>query len=70
MAEPQITEIAAYFAARLPDEGVEQSVTRNGWRHALRLAREQGVTDWLVELVSRQAPDDDTLQAHCETLRS
>jgi hypothetical protein len=69
MAEPQITEIASYFATRLPDEGVDTEVTRNGWRHALRLARKQGNVDWLVDFVTREAPDDATVEAYCEALR-
>ncbi len=69
MATPPITEIASYFTARMPDEGVDPQVTRDGWRHALRLARERGDVGWITELVTREAPDDPVLQAHCESLK-
>ena len=70
MAEPQITEIAADFVTRLPDEGGDPAVAREGWRRALRLARELGDVGWVAKLVSHRAPDDATLRAHCEALRS
>lgn len=69
MAEPQITAIASYFTARLPDEGVDPQVTTDGWRRAIRLARERGDVEWLTDLVARHAPDDPTLQAHCDALK-
>ena len=69
MPEPQITEIASYFATHLPDDGVEHRTARDGWRRAIRLARQRGEIAWLTELVARQAPEDPTLQAHCEDLR-
>ena len=69
MAEPQITHIATYFATHLPSDGVEHGIVRDGWRRAIRLARQVGEIGWLTDLVSRQAPTDDTLQAHCEALR-
>ncbi|MCA9492560.1 MAG: hypothetical protein KC621_21655 [Myxococcales bacterium] len=69
MAEPQITEIATYLTDRLPDEGVDPSVTREGWRRALRHARERGDIDRLTEIVARHAPGDEKLEAMCEDLR-
>ena len=69
MAEPQITEIAAAFATRLPDQGADPAASKEGWRRALHLARELGDMGWVTRLVARRAPDDATLQAHCETLR-
>lgn len=69
MAEPQITEIASYFADHLPSDGVEHQVARDGWRHAIRLAREKRVIGWLTDLVARQDPQDPTLQDYCEQLR-
>ncbi len=69
MAEPQITEIASYIASRLPEEGSDPQVARDGWRRAIRLARQRGDIGWLTDLVAKQAPEDATLQAHCEALR-
>ncbi len=69
MNEPPITEIASYFATHLPDGDVEHRVARNGWRHAIRLARERGADiRWLTDFVLRQAPHDPTLRAHCDAL--
>jgi hypothetical protein len=68
MAEPQITEIASYFATHLPSDGVESGIVRDGWRRAIRLARQRGEIRWLTDLVSRQDPQDGVLQAHCEAL--
>lgn len=69
MPEPQITEIASYFATHLPSDGVAHGIARDGWRRAIRLARQRGEIGWLTDLVARQAPDDATLQAHCAVLR-
>jgi hypothetical protein len=69
MAEPQITDIASYFAARIPTEGVPPEEAREAWRHTLRYARTTGAITPLTALVERSDPEDPTLQAHCETLR-
>lgn len=69
MAEPQITEIATYFAARMPTEGVSEPEAREAWRTTLRYARQTGAIEPLTELVSRTEPEDPTLQRHCEDLR-
>lgn len=69
MAEPQITDIAGCFATHLPTDGVPVPEAREGWRRALRLAREQGDAGWLADVAERQAPADAVVKAHCEALR-
>jgi hypothetical protein len=69
VAEPHITEIASYLATTLPEPGSDPAVARDGWRRAIRLARELGDVRWLTDVVARQAPQDATLQAHCDALR-
>ena len=70
MAKPQITQIASYIAPGLTDEGADPQVTREEWRHALHLAREEGDVEWLVDFLEGQDPEDDVLQEHCRALRS
>ena len=70
MADPQITQIASYVAPNLTDEGEDPAETRENWRQALRLAREEGDVEWLVDFLERQNPDDEVLKAHCASLRS
>jgi hypothetical protein len=69
MAEPQITEIASYFADHLPSDDVDPVEARDSWRRTLRHARRVGAIRWLTQLVAREAPEDRTLQAHCAALR-
>lgn len=68
MAEPQITEIASYFAARMPTEGVPHPAATEAWRHTLRFARRTGAIGPLVELISRAEPEDERLREHCRSL--
>lgn len=70
MADPQITQIASYVAPQLTDEGDDPAETREAWRQALRLAREEGDVEWLVDFLERQDPEDEELQAHCRSLRA
>lgn len=69
MAEPQITDIASYFATRIPTEGVDPTEAKEAWRQTLRYARTTGAIDPLTALVERAEPEDPTLRAHCEALR-
>ena len=72
MAQPPITEIASYFASHLPTDPTDDVGTaeaRDAWRQTLRHAQRVGAMPWLSELVSREAPEDPTLQAHCDALR-
>lgn len=69
MAEPQITEIATYFAARMPTEGVPADQAREAWRASLRYARQSGAIEPLTDLIERAEPEDPTLRAHCDALR-
>lgn len=69
MAEPQITDIASYFATRMPTEGVAPDAAREAWRRTLRYARTTGAIEPLTALVERTDPTDPTLQEHCATLR-
>ncbi len=70
MAEPQITQIASYIAPGLTDDGADPDITKEEWRQALRLARQEGDVEWLVDFIERQNPEDEVLQAHCASLRS
>jgi hypothetical protein len=70
MAEPQITEIASYFAERIPTEGVEHEEAKQAWRATLRYARATGAIDPLTELVKSADPEDARLAAHCRELKS
>ena len=69
MAEPQITDIASYFAHRIPTEGVAPTEATEAWRHTLRYARRTGAIDPLTRLVERTDPEDPTLKEHCDALR-
>ncbi len=69
MAEPQITAIASYFAARLPNGETPEPEAREAWRHALRYARETGAIEPLTEAVRSADPTDETLGRHCDDLR-
>ncbi len=69
MAEPQITDIASYFAARIPTEGVPADEAKEAWRQTLRYARTTGAIEPLTALVERAEPDDGVLRAHCDALR-
>lgn len=68
MAEPQITEIASYFAERLPTEGVAHEDAKQAWRATLRYARRSGAIGSLTELITRSEPDDARLAALCREL--
>lgn len=70
MAEPQITDLASALATRLPDADTDPAVAREGWRRALRLARELGDVAWVTDLVARELPDDPALRARCDALRT
>jgi hypothetical protein len=70
MAEPQITEIASYFASRMPTEGVEEPAAVDAWRATLRYARRTGAIEPLTELIGSAVPDDERLQQHCRELRT
>lgn len=69
MPEPQITDIASYFAARLPKGEVPEPEAREAWRHTLRYAREAGAIEPLTEAVRRSDPSDEVLGRHCDDLR-
>jgi hypothetical protein len=69
MAEPQITEIASYFAERIPTEGVDHEQAKQAWRATLRYARSSGAIDPLTALVARAEPDDARLAALCRELQ-
>lgn len=69
MAEPQITEIASYFAERIPTEGVPAAEAKEAWRQTLRYARKTGAIEPLTALIERAEPNDEKLGAHCDALR-
>lgn len=69
MAEPQITEIASYFADRMPTDGVPAAEAKEAWRRTLRYARTTGAIAPLTALVESADPADPKLKAHCESLR-
>lgn len=66
--EPQITDIATCFAARLPTEGVPTPDAVEAWRAALRYARQGGVIDPLVERIAEADPDP-IVRNCCDALR-
>lgn len=67
--EPQITEIASYFATTLPSEApVEESV--QAWRHTLRYARSANAVEPLTEMIRRDAAGDATAARYCEELEA
>lgn len=70
MAEPQITEIASYFAERIPTEGVAHEEAKQAWRATLRYARKTGAIEPLTELVKSADPEDPRLAALCSDLKS
>ncbi len=70
MAEPQITEIASYFASRMPTEGVEEPAAVDAWRATLRYARRTGAIEPLTDLISNADPSDERLQEHCRELKT
>ncbi|MCB9683591.1 MAG: hypothetical protein H6735_00960 [Alphaproteobacteria bacterium] len=70
VAQPQITEIATYFASRMPTEGVPEDQAREAWRSSLRYARQTGAIDPLTRLIETTEPEDTTLREHCEKLRT
>jgi len=70
MAEPQITEIASYFAKQMPTEGVEPDAAVDAWRSTLRFARTTGAIEPLTELISNADPEDPRLQEHCKELKT
>jgi hypothetical protein len=43
--EPEITQIAKFIATRIPTEGVAHTEATDGWRGALRYARNHQVLD-------------------------
>jgi hypothetical protein len=65
----QITDIASYLSTHLPQGDVPTDEAREAWRKQLRRARSTGASRWLADLVEQQAPEDETLRAHCEALR-
>ena len=65
--EPEITDIAACFANRLPSEGVSTPDAIQAWRAALRYARQAGAIDPLVERIIEADRDPAILDA-CQAL--
>jgi hypothetical protein len=63
--EPEITEIAAVLAHRLPEPGVPEHEAVDAWRGALRYARATGI---IGELTAQITADDATLAPLCEEL--
>lgn len=63
--EPEITEIAAILAHRLPEPGVPEPAAKEAWRGALRYARAAGI---IGEITEKIAQDDPTLAPLCERL--
>ena len=69
MPDPQITDIAGYFASHLPTDDIDPAENKEAWRATLRRARRTGAIGWLTDLVEREAPEDETLKEHCDALR-
>lgn len=64
--EPEITEIAAFFAQNLPNEaGASADEATEAWRRALRYARSTGAIEELAEKVAETNPADPELQRRC-----
>ena len=66
--EPEITDIAACLAARLPTEGVPTPDAVQAWRAALRYARAAGAIDPLADRIASDDPHP-LVQEHCASLR-
>lgn len=65
----EITAIASYIAARIPTEGVDPSEATEAWRTTLKYARGTDAIAPLTELIEQAEPGDETLRAHCDTLK-
>ena len=65
----EITTIASYIAARIPTEGVDPKEATEAWRSTLRYARGTDAIAPLTDLIVEAEPGDETLRAHCETLK-
>lgn len=68
--EPQITEIASYFATALPTEGAEPEEAVQAWRKTLRYARSAGAIEPLTEMIANDASNDARIAQYCKELRS
>ncbi len=64
--EPQITQIAGFFAARLPTGRLTEERAKETWRRTLRKARADGSIDDLVGVITQHGPEDETLKSACE----
>ena len=67
MSKPQITEIAQVLATKLTPEAGDDSA--QAWRTALHYANKAGVMGELTDQLSRDAANDDEVQAQVEALR-
>ena len=66
--EPQITEIASYFATALPADGAPREESVQAWRKTLRYARKSGAIEPLAEMIRHDAGDDTQVERYCEEL--
>ncbi len=67
MSEPQITEIASYFATVLPSEA-DREQTVQAWRHTLRYARKSNTIEPLTAMIREDGAGDATIARYCEEL--
>lgn len=63
--EPEITQIAAVLAHRIPNAGVPEAEAVDAWRGALRYARATGI---IAEITEKITADDASLQVIKEEL--
>ncbi len=68
--EPEITEIAAFFAQNIRNEGASADEATEAWRHALRYARSTGAIEELADKVAQTNPADVELQRRCVDVQS
>lgn len=67
--EPQITEIASYFASTLPTEAPQEESVQ-AWRHTLRYARRSNVIEPITEMIRRDAHGDPVAERYCDELEA
>ncbi len=67
-SEPQITEIASYLAATLPNEGAPKEEAVQAWRKTLRYARKAGAIDGITTMLRSDSEGDTQIERYCDEL--
>lgn len=70
MSEPQITEIASYFATNLPHEQPDTEQAVDAWRHTLRYARKSDAIEPLTDMIRKDGAGDARVEQYCDELRA